>query len=79
MRTILMLVALAMAAGFVGFGANLHTPDQKRVRLIANYQRMLTGNHLLDLNTGLPVVCDTDTDCYNKTGIDAGLAPINER
>ena len=69
MKRTTIVIALILASALMAVSANLHTMGVRNVRLIANHHRNIIGQHLLDLNTGLPVVCDTDTDCYRKTGI----------
>lgn len=65
MRPFTILLALALIALCV----SISMVDTKQVRQLANYHRLATNNVLLDLDTGLHVSCDTDTDCYQKTGI----------
>lgn len=62
-------IILAIAALIFLASANLGTIGEKHVRLMANKHRAAIGATLLDIHTGEPVSCTTDTDCYNKTGI----------
>lgn len=69
MQKALIIVGLFIAATVFTLGASLHNVGQRNVRLLANYHRLAIGQHLVDLDTGMPVRCTTDTDCQNKTGI----------
>lgn len=68
MKAITAIVLIAVFSMLV-VATNLHNIGERNMRKLANHHRLITDNPLLDLNTGLPVECDTDSDCYAKTGI----------
>lgn len=72
MKTVIcaILVLTAIAAAKV-YNVGLDTVSTQASAIAELNQQILQSDsgHLLDLETGLPVECDTDMDCYEKTGV----------
>ena len=67
MKTIICAILVLLAIG----AANVYQLGNTTISSRANTMSPDEAfDHLMDLETGLPVDCDTDMDCLEKTGID---------